>query len=149
MAFIKMAQTLNSQGATYKYGFDADNGSYVIGTALVLSAAGKLQAPAAALSTKPLYTAAQNKKVDSAADADISLTVEPVTDNSIYEVPLSVAAATLAKGQLLAVDSGGLTVSGATGGSFLVESFTGTAIGDIVRGRFVEPLPVPPEPDNG
>jgi hypothetical protein len=53
-----------------------------------------------------------------------------------YETELTAAVPALAVGSALEISASGLGVDGTALGPFIVSSFSGTAAGDIVRGRF-------------
>jgi hypothetical protein len=128
--------------------FPAPAGDYITGQ-LANLAAGKIAPLSAASTTTPdlviMYTGTitaddvTNRTGSSAelASGDV-IAVARIANDSIYEVELATAIASLAPGVLASVASGGLTLQAAAG-TFEVLSVGGTgtgAIGDNVTGRF-------------
>ena len=62
--------------------------------------------------------------------------VERVREETVYETELSVASASIAKGQKYTMDANGEKITATTGGSCEVVNFDGTEAGDKVRIRF-------------
>lgn len=111
---------------------------YLAGQLLNLNASGQLAAIAADLTTKPAYLCMGDVEIGTAGDI---LPVTRIQDDVIYETTLAEAATGAVVGTKLQVESGGLQASkpATGGGAFEVVWMEGTAAGDVVRGRFVEP----------
>lgn len=116
----------------------AEAGTYHVGQALNLDATtGHLEAVAADLETTPPYFCNAEIEVEAAG------TPIPVSRSSrdiIYETTFAAAATGTVVGSRLVVKSGGTNV-GTGDGTFEVVNLEGTAQGDVVRGRFVDPEP--------
>jgi hypothetical protein len=94
---------------------------------------GKLAPISAAQTTTPPYLCMGSI---SAADGD-SLPVARIMDDMVYVTTLSAAAADAVVGSKLRISAGGKEVDGGAAGSFEVVALDGTAMGDIVYGRFI------------
>ena len=105
-------------------------GTYKAGQMLNVTG-GLLSAIAAASTARPLYLCVSDREVA----AGEPLPVTRVSDDAIYETSLSAAGAAVVGGRLQ-ISAGGLQVS-AGNGAFEVTHVSGTAVGDMVRGRFV------------
>lgn len=119
----------------------AEKATYQAGQLLALDAStGYLEPIAADLVTTPPYLCMADKTIETAGDP---LPVTRISRGTIYETTLSAAASGAAVGTKLQVASGGLQASKPASGSgtFEVVSLEGTAAGDIVRGRWVDPAP--------
>ena len=116
----------------------AEAGTYHVGQALNLDATtGQLEAVAADLETTPPYLCNAEITVETAGTP---IPVSRTSRDIIYETSFQAAAASTVAGSRLVVKSGGTQV-GAGDGTFEVVSLDGTAQGDTVRGRFVDPKP--------
>lgn len=119
----------------------AEKATYQAGQLLAVDATtGQVEAIAADLTTTPPYLCMADIEVETAGTP---IPVTRVSRDYIYETTLSGAAAGAVAGTKLQVESGGLQASKpATGsGTFEVVSLDGTADGDAVRGRWVDPTP--------
>ena len=119
----------------------AETGTYQVGQALNLDAStGYLEPVAADLVTTPPYICNAAVKVEKAGTP---IPVSRTSRDIIYETTLAEVTSTAVAGMKLQVEAGGLTVSKPASGSgtFQVVSLDGTAAGDTVRGRFVDPDP--------
>ncbi|MBP3633162.1 MAG: hypothetical protein J6J43_01145 [Oscillospiraceae bacterium] len=63
--------------------------------------------------------------------------VERVREETVYETELSVASASIKRGEKYTIDEGGEKLTATAGGSAEVVDFDGTKAGDKVRVRFV------------
>ena len=113
----------------------ADDGTYTVGDALVLTG-GHLQKASGAV--KPSHIAMANKTI--ATDGEM-LPVVAVKDGVIYESRLSVASASIARGTAYTIASDGACVTATAQGVFSVIDYDGKAAGDTVRGVFVDAPP--------
>lgn len=116
----------------------AEVGTYHVGQALNLDAStGQLEALAADLATTPPYLCNAEITIEAAGGI---VPVSRVSRDVIYETTLQAAASGAVPGTRMVVKSGGNQV-GTGDGTFEVVSLEGTAVGDTVRGRFVDPVP--------
>ena len=113
---------LAAAAATYKAG------------QLLTVTSGKLAAIAADSTALPPYLC----MADQTAEAGDLLPVQRISKTSIYETTLSAAAAGAVVGGKLQIAAGG-EFAKAGAGAFEIVSIDGTAVGDAVFGRWVEP----------
>lgn len=83
--------------------------------------------------TKPEFICMQD--VEETTEGQL-IHVERVREETVYETELSVASASIAKGQKYTMDANGEKITATTGGSCEVVNFDGTEAGDKVRIRF-------------
>lgn len=122
----------NDTGAVLPWEYlPAAEGTYEAGQLLQVSN-GKLAALSAATKTTPPYLCMGNITVESGDE----LPVTRIDKDTIYAVELSAAATAATVGTMLEVSAGGKEVDAAAVGTFEVVAMEGTAIGDIVYGRF-------------
>lgn len=122
----------NDTGAVLPWEYlPAAEGTYAAGQLLQVSN-GKLAALSAATKTTPPYLCMSNHTVESGDE----LPVTRIDKDTIYAVELSAAATAATVGTMLEVSAGGKEVDAAAVGTFEVVAMEGTAIGDIVYGRF-------------
>ena len=116
----------------------ADAGTYKAGQILRINN-GKVGGLIGALTTVPPYVCMADKKITTAGDL---LPVMRVTEDTIFEAPLSALTAGAKPGAKLQVAADGLGVNGTAAGAFEVtQLMAGTAMGDLVRGRFTVDAP--------
>lgn len=123
----------NGTGAIIPFEYiPAAAGAYEAGQLLQVTD-GKLAPISAAQTTTPPYLNMGSITVE---DGD-SLPVARIMDDMIYVTTLSAEAASAAVGTKLRISAGGKEVDGGAAGSFEVVALDGTAMGDIVYGRFI------------
>lgn len=123
----------NGTGAIVPFEYiPAAAGAYEAGQLLQV-ADGKLAPISAAQTTTPPYLNMGSITVE---DGEC-LPVCRIMDDMIYVTTLSAEAASAAVGTKLRISAGGKEVDGGAAGSFEVVALDGTAMGDIVYGRFI------------
>ena len=123
----------NGTGAIIPFEYiPAAAGAYEAGQLLQV-ADGKLAPISAAQTTTPPYLNMGSITVE---DGEF-LPVCRIMDDMIYVTTLSAEAASAAVGTKLRISAGGKEVDGGADGSFEVVALDGTAVGDIVYGRFI------------
>lgn len=125
-----MPHTYDSSLQPWEY-HPAAAGTYKVGQALKI-AGGKVAATGAALTTTPPYICMAETTVEDGEALPVLRTKHDI----VFETTLSAAAESAAIGSKLQVSADGLTVDAATAGSFEVVYLEGTAVGNVVRGRF-------------
>ena len=116
----------------------ADAGTYKAGQILRTNS-GKVSALIGTLTTVPSYVCMAEKTITTAGDL---LPVMRVTEDTIFEAPLSAVSSGAKPGAMLQVAADGLGVNGTAAGAFEVtQMMAGTAMGDLVRGRFTKDAP--------
>ena len=83
--------------------------------------------------TKPEFICMQD--VEETTEGQL-IHVERIREETVYETELSVASASIAKGQKYTMDANGEKITATTGGPCEVVNFDGTEAGDKVRIRF-------------